>query len=1127
MQKSLRFFACIAALLMAAFTLQAQTPQKFSYQAVVRNASNQLVRNATVGVRISIFQTTAGGTLKFQETHTPTTNDNGLFSIEIGGGTLVSGAINTIDWGDGPYFLRSEVDPLGGTAYTLVADQQLLAVPYALHCDEYQNLEDVLRQNNHAGMVQLKSVKDPTDDQDAVTKHYLDSIVALVSTLTASHVKDTAVSRCGSFTWDRTGQTYNSTGIYLYTLTDACGAGCDTVISLRLTIVQNPSVTLGNIISSVGTSSCAGAIAALTANVTDHTGNLTYTWTKTAGATLASDNTMTVNTNALTSGDNSYHLVVTAAVDGCGSANASEDITISASAASAVTLNEITSSNGTTLCAGGATNLTASAATSTGTVSYVWTATPDATAGLSATTGNIVTATPTTATSYTYTVSATAHQDGCADANASKEITITAVEAPAVALGALSASTGNTICVGETPDLSLSAGTSEGTVSYAWTASPAANSGLTDDNVDHLTVAPTAAGTYTYTVTATASKAYGGCTNANDSKSVTITVNGAPALTLGNIKSNNTAKTVDGLNTTSHTLAANITNPDPLPGTGISYQWYKNNSIMAGETDATLSITTGGVYKVRVTYDNGSCSVNQESEITICETPTVPEIELTSGNASMCAGNSATLAVTAGTYNAAYAYTWKRGGSELTTTAAGAGSSSYAIASAAAGDAGTYTVTAQNVASGCSAYNSTSSDFVITVETPALTLNNISYSGAATGSDASVTVTPNSGTLTLAAELNSRTPASGGTITYAWSKVSAGASELGTGSTLDIATDVTFSDRVYYLRTTYTTDNGCVITADKTIEVSVENPCAAVTTPVIEGDNSVCGSGTVNLGVSSGTYNAGYTYTWSNSSTGQNISPYVSSTTTYTVTAENDCGNTAVSSGFTVTKKNPLSTPSFTTATSSSNSITVQGRMSDGTMYGTYYFSLYSGSTLLESKSSAGTSSSTSGSVTFSGLSSGTYTVKMYFNKDGLAAYCQSAEASTNVTVTSCPTPVVSAGSLSVPTLSKTNQNYTMTVSSVSASNCDGCTYNYTWWANTSSSTTSSLTSNNSGYMKVGSGSSSAATTTTNSLTFQQTAGSSSGLCTVYYHVKITATNSCGNTSAAVQKVAGPKCLYK
>lgn len=111
----------------------AQTPQLMSYQGVVRDAGNLLVTDVNVGMKISIVQDTPDGTTVFSETHTPMTNSNGLATIMVGGGTTVTGDFSTIDWGDGPYFLKSEVDPTGGTAYTITGTSQLLSVPYALH----------------------------------------------------------------------------------------------------------------------------------------------------------------------------------------------------------------------------------------------------------------------------------------------------------------------------------------------------------------------------------------------------------------------------------------------------------------------------------------------------------------------------------------------------------------------------------------------------------------------------------------------------------------------------------------------------------------------------------------------------------------------------------------------------------------------------------------------------------------------------------------------------------------------------------------------------------------------------------------------------------------------------------
>ncbi len=111
----------------------AQAPEKMSYQAVVRNNNNVLVSNHAVGMRISILQGSATGTAVYTETQTPTTNANGLIAIEIGTGTVVTGSFTNIDWANGPYFVKTETDPNGGTNYTLTASNQLLSVPYALY----------------------------------------------------------------------------------------------------------------------------------------------------------------------------------------------------------------------------------------------------------------------------------------------------------------------------------------------------------------------------------------------------------------------------------------------------------------------------------------------------------------------------------------------------------------------------------------------------------------------------------------------------------------------------------------------------------------------------------------------------------------------------------------------------------------------------------------------------------------------------------------------------------------------------------------------------------------------------------------------------------------------------------
>lgn len=111
----------------------AQAPQRMSFQAVLRDDGNALIVNGPVGLRISVLQGTANGTAAYVETHAAFTNDNGLVSLDIGGGTAVSGSVAAIDWANGPYFLKTETDPTGGTNYSITGTTQLLSVPYALH----------------------------------------------------------------------------------------------------------------------------------------------------------------------------------------------------------------------------------------------------------------------------------------------------------------------------------------------------------------------------------------------------------------------------------------------------------------------------------------------------------------------------------------------------------------------------------------------------------------------------------------------------------------------------------------------------------------------------------------------------------------------------------------------------------------------------------------------------------------------------------------------------------------------------------------------------------------------------------------------------------------------------------
>lgn len=127
--------ALILGLLFTVTIVNAQTPpEKINYQAVARDASGNPLVNQTLTVTYEIRQSTPSGTSVYTETHSGiSTNQFGLFTAEIGGGTPSVGTFAGINWGAGLYYLYVEVngDPMGSS--------QLLSVPYALYAKQSAN----------------------------------------------------------------------------------------------------------------------------------------------------------------------------------------------------------------------------------------------------------------------------------------------------------------------------------------------------------------------------------------------------------------------------------------------------------------------------------------------------------------------------------------------------------------------------------------------------------------------------------------------------------------------------------------------------------------------------------------------------------------------------------------------------------------------------------------------------------------------------------------------------------------------------------------------------------------------------------------------------------------------------
>lgn len=129
-------------LAMTVFSARSQAPDMMSYQAVIRNVSNNLVVNKTVGVKISILKGGVNGTPVYVESHAVRTNANGMVSLYIGNGDVSQGAFSSIDWASGLFFIKTETDPDGGSNYTISGTSQLLSVPYALYAKSAGNSFD-------------------------------------------------------------------------------------------------------------------------------------------------------------------------------------------------------------------------------------------------------------------------------------------------------------------------------------------------------------------------------------------------------------------------------------------------------------------------------------------------------------------------------------------------------------------------------------------------------------------------------------------------------------------------------------------------------------------------------------------------------------------------------------------------------------------------------------------------------------------------------------------------------------------------------------------------------------------------------------------------------------------------
>ncbi len=632
----------------------------------------------------------------------------------------------------------------------------------------------------------------------------------------------TLISSAGtSYLWSTgaTTQSINVTTSGTYTVRVINSTGCESLVSLPVTVTVNPLPAAPTVTASGLTTFCAGGSVTLTSSA-----GTTYLWSN--GAT-------TQSINVTTSG--SYTVRITNA-NGCQSP-ASDPVVVTVNALPAAPT--ISASGPVTFCTGGSVTLTSSAGTS-----YLW--------STGATTQNISVSTP-----GNYTVRVT-NSSGCqSPASAATIVTINPL--PGVNAGS---------------DASISNGTSatlNGTVTgtgpftYSWTpASLLVNAAVADPVTVNLT------STTTFTLTATINAT--GCSN-SDAVTISVTgggLNASPTATPGTICAGETVQLDAAASGGSGTytwlwssvpagFSSTLAKPTATPSVSTIYYVTVNDGFSninrqiavtvnalpsrptitpsgpltfctggsvtltsslattylwsTGATTRSINVTTSGNFTVQVTNSGGCESqVSEPVTVTVNTIPTAPTITA-SGPTTICAGGSVTLTSSPGA-----TYLWSTGATTQSINVTTGGS---------------YTVRISN-ASGCQSPPSTAT--VVTVN-PNPVVN--------AGIDAGI---PNGTSTTLNGTVTGTGP-----FTYSWTP----ASLLVNATVVDPVT-VNLTSTTTFTLTATITATGCSASDAVTVTLTGgslnANPTA---TP-----GTVCAGSNVQLDAGASGGSGNYTYTW-------------------------------------------------------------------------------------------------------------------------------------------------------------------------------------------------------------------------------------------------------------------------